>query len=203
MGFRGTGCFVQQSIAIRRRKQECQTFEAACSSGRATAGCSLATFPRPDRLGGGGSTTGKMVDLTEITTEQLVAEMQRRLNCQTKPEKHVVLAGVPQTRLFWPDLCLLFGSFSGTRQPCSTSADVGAASPNVLTETQMDSEKYIVPYQLAMREPQMLLYSNRAYMPSAGSALTSSRSMLRYSCQPVLASFTCICIFARPTQNGP
>ncbi|KAK9844615.1 hypothetical protein WJX74_004690 [Apatococcus lobatus] len=36
-----------------------------------------------------------MVDLTEITTEQLVAEMQRRLNCQTKPEKHVVLAGPP------------------------------------------------------------------------------------------------------------
>ena len=34
-----------------------------------------------------------MTDLTEITTEQLMAEMQRRLNCQTKPEKHVVLAG--------------------------------------------------------------------------------------------------------------
>ena len=35
-----------------------------------------------------------MVDLTEITTEQLMKEMQRRLDCQAKPEKHVVLAGI-------------------------------------------------------------------------------------------------------------
>ena len=48
-----------------------------------------------------------MVDLTEITTEQLMKEMQRRLDCQNKPEKHVVLAGNAQATKPGGDWCLL------------------------------------------------------------------------------------------------
>jgi hypothetical protein len=34
-----------------------------------------------------------MADLTDIPTEDLVKEMHRRLSCQSKPEKHVILIG--------------------------------------------------------------------------------------------------------------
>ena len=34
-----------------------------------------------------------MTDLVDIPTEELVKEMQRRLSCQSKPEKHVILIG--------------------------------------------------------------------------------------------------------------
>jgi adenylate kinase len=36
-----------------------------------------------------------MADLTDVPTEDLVKEMQRRLSCQSKPEKHVILIGPP------------------------------------------------------------------------------------------------------------
>lgn len=36
-----------------------------------------------------------MADLTDIPTEDLVKEMHRRLSCQSKPEKHVILIGPP------------------------------------------------------------------------------------------------------------
>jgi len=35
-----------------------------------------------------------MADLSDVPTEDLVKEMQRRLSCQTKPEKHVILIGM-------------------------------------------------------------------------------------------------------------
>ena len=34
-----------------------------------------------------------MADLTDVPTDELVKEMQRRLSCQTKPERHIVLIG--------------------------------------------------------------------------------------------------------------
>ena len=34
-----------------------------------------------------------MADLVDVPTEELVKEMQRRLSCQSKPEKHVILIG--------------------------------------------------------------------------------------------------------------
>lgn len=34
-----------------------------------------------------------MTDLVDVPTEELVKEMQRRLSCQSKPEKHVILIG--------------------------------------------------------------------------------------------------------------
>lgn len=33
------------------------------------------------------------MDLSEIPTEKLLCEMQRRLECQSKPEKRIVLLG--------------------------------------------------------------------------------------------------------------
>lgn len=36
-----------------------------------------------------------MTDLVDVPTEELVKEMQRRLSCQSKPEKHVILIGPP------------------------------------------------------------------------------------------------------------
>jgi hypothetical protein len=33
------------------------------------------------------------MDLSEIPTEKLLCEMQRRLECQNKPEKRIVLLG--------------------------------------------------------------------------------------------------------------
>ena len=38
-----------------------------------------------------------MADLIDVPTEDLVKEMQRRLSCQSKPEKHVILIGVHQS----------------------------------------------------------------------------------------------------------
>ena len=35
-----------------------------------------------------------MGDLVDVPTEELVKEMQRRLECQYKPEKHVILVGM-------------------------------------------------------------------------------------------------------------
>jgi hypothetical protein len=32
--------------------------------------------------------------LEDISTEELVKEIQRRIDCATKPEKHVVLIGI-------------------------------------------------------------------------------------------------------------
>lgn len=34
-----------------------------------------------------------MADLTEVPTERLLKEMQRRLDCLNKPDKHLVLIG--------------------------------------------------------------------------------------------------------------
>ena len=34
-----------------------------------------------------------MADLTDVPTDELVKEMQRRLSCQTKPERHIILIG--------------------------------------------------------------------------------------------------------------
>jgi hypothetical protein len=34
-----------------------------------------------------------MTDLSEVSTEKLLCEMQRRLDCQSKPEKRIVLLG--------------------------------------------------------------------------------------------------------------
>ena len=45
-----------------------------------------------------------MADLSEIATEDLMAEVQRRLKCQDKPEKRLVLVGPP-------------GSGKGTQSP--------------------------------------------------------------------------------------
>lgn len=33
--------------------------------------------------------------LDEVSTEELVKEIQRRIDCATKPEKHVILIGEP------------------------------------------------------------------------------------------------------------
>lgn len=33
------------------------------------------------------------VDLSEVSVDELLAEVQRRLECQTKPEKRVILIG--------------------------------------------------------------------------------------------------------------
>ena len=33
-------------------------------------------------------------DLSEVSVDELLAEVQRRLACQTKPEKRVILIGV-------------------------------------------------------------------------------------------------------------
>lgn len=40
-----------------------------------------------------------MADLVDVPTEELVKEMQRRLNCQSKPEKHVILIGRQQSNV--------------------------------------------------------------------------------------------------------
>lgn len=34
-----------------------------------------------------------MADLSDVPLDDLVAEMRRRLECQSKPEKHVILIG--------------------------------------------------------------------------------------------------------------
>lgn len=34
-----------------------------------------------------------MVDLSEVTSEELLKELQHRLDCQTKPEKRLILIG--------------------------------------------------------------------------------------------------------------
>jgi len=34
-----------------------------------------------------------MADLSEIATEDLMKEVERRLNCQSKPEKRLILVG--------------------------------------------------------------------------------------------------------------
>jgi hypothetical protein len=39
------------------------------------------------------------VDLTDCSVEELMAEVQRRLDCQKKPEKRVILIGVRSTKL--------------------------------------------------------------------------------------------------------
>lgn len=39
------------------------------------------------------------MDLTDVTTETLMAEVKRRLDCQTKPEKRVILVGAAYTLL--------------------------------------------------------------------------------------------------------
>lgn len=39
------------------------------------------------------------MDLTDVTTETLMAEVQRRLDCQTKPEKRVILVGASPLHL--------------------------------------------------------------------------------------------------------
>eukprot|EP01023_Acetabularia_acetabulum_P052491 TRINITY_DN5825_c0_g1_i1.p1 TRINITY_DN5825_c0_g1~~TRINITY_DN5825_c0_g1_i1.p1 ORF type:complete len:243 (+),score=55.61 TRINITY_DN5825_c0_g1_i1:31-759(+) len=37
----------------------------------------------------------KQVDLSEVATDSLMAEIQRRLECMTKPEKRIILVGPP------------------------------------------------------------------------------------------------------------
>ena len=39
-----------------------------------------------------------MADLAEIATEDLMKEVQRRLNCQSKPEKRLILVGKGNTQ---------------------------------------------------------------------------------------------------------
>ena len=39
-----------------------------------------------------------MADLTDVRTEDLLAEVQRRLECSAKPEKHIILIGTALDR---------------------------------------------------------------------------------------------------------
>ena len=40
-------------------------------------------------------------DLSEVSVDELLAEVQRRLVCQTKPEKRVILIGAVAAPLFF------------------------------------------------------------------------------------------------------
>lgn len=54
----------------------------------ATTGNTQSAAPAADTKMG-----GPAIDLSEVTTEQLMHEVQRRLDCLNKPEKRLVLIG--------------------------------------------------------------------------------------------------------------